>query len=218
MARLFLSQKEVDFFSDITKEFIKDVAGQKIYYYKVREDLTKTNTIYEEAIEKIFNPPLELECLIEWNPSEVKTNQFGLETVKTVNAYIHSRDILDRNIILKEGDYFSYGSYFFEITSLIIDKIAAGQVERTISYKIVGKQTRIQHINKQPIGPTSEHFTDEGSIQVLFEQQRGRTETDKRQLLEDGVIDKTINTKNKISADGSVKSINKIGTSFYGDE
>lgn len=218
MARLFLSQKEIDFFSDVTKEFIKDIAGQKIYYYRVREDLTKTNSIYEEAIEKIFDPPLELECLIEWNPSEVKTNQFGLETVKTVNAFIHSRDVLDRNIVLKEGDYFSYGSYFFEVTSMVIDKIAAGQVERSISYKIVGKQTRIQHINKNPIGPTSEKYTDTDAIQIVFEQQRGTTATDKRQLFEDGVIDKTINTKNKIGPDGSVKSINKIGTTFYGDE
>ena len=34
MARLFVGQKEIDFFSDLTKEVIKDVAGQKIYYYK----------------------------------------------------------------------------------------------------------------------------------------------------------------------------------------
>ena len=30
MARLFIGQREADFISDITKEFIKDVAGQKI--------------------------------------------------------------------------------------------------------------------------------------------------------------------------------------------
>ena len=36
MSRLFLGQREADFISDLTKEFIKDVAGQKSYYYTVR--------------------------------------------------------------------------------------------------------------------------------------------------------------------------------------
>ena len=31
MARLFVGQREVDFFADITKEIIKDVAGQKVF-------------------------------------------------------------------------------------------------------------------------------------------------------------------------------------------
>ena len=48
MARLFVGQREIDFFSDIAKEIIKDVAGQKIYYYAIREDLTEINAVYEE--------------------------------------------------------------------------------------------------------------------------------------------------------------------------
>ena len=31
MSRLFVGQRENDFFADITKEVIKDVAGQKIF-------------------------------------------------------------------------------------------------------------------------------------------------------------------------------------------
>ena len=57
MPRLFLGQREADFFSDITKEIIKDVAGQKIYYYTVREDLSDIHDVYEESLNKIFNPP-----------------------------------------------------------------------------------------------------------------------------------------------------------------
>jgi len=36
MARLFITPREIDFISDITKEVIKDVVGQKIFFYKVR--------------------------------------------------------------------------------------------------------------------------------------------------------------------------------------
>ena len=40
MARLFITSREIDLISDLTKEIIKDVVGQKVYYYRVREDLT----------------------------------------------------------------------------------------------------------------------------------------------------------------------------------
>ena len=43
MARLFITPREIDFISDVTKEIVKDVIGQKIYYYKVREDLSKVH-------------------------------------------------------------------------------------------------------------------------------------------------------------------------------
>ena len=73
MPRLFVGQREVDFFADITKELIKDVAGQKIYYYTVREDLSDVHNVYEESMHKIFNPPIEIECLVEWQPSDCNT-------------------------------------------------------------------------------------------------------------------------------------------------
>ena len=80
MARLFITPREVDFISDITKEITKDVLGQKIYYYRVREELTDVHDVYEEAPEKVFDPPIELETMVEWQPEEFRTNKFGNET------------------------------------------------------------------------------------------------------------------------------------------
>lgn len=217
MARLFLGQREADFFADITKEIIKDVAGQKIYYYTVREDLSDVHEIYEESLHKIFNPPVEIECMVEWQPSEVRTTNFGQEQIKTLAVYLHPRDLRDRDIDFKEGDYFSYGEFFFEATSIVFDKIAYGQIERVVSMKVMGKQTRIEHINKQPIGPTSEMFTDSDAIQTTFEQQRGQTPSDKRQLVEDGILEKPIGDPRKVAPDGTTKSVNGVGSSFYGD-
>ena len=218
MGRLFVGQREVDFFSDITKEIIKDVAGQKIYYYTVRDDLSNIHDIYEESIEKIFNPPIEIECLVEWQPSEIRTNNFGSEQIKTVSLFLHYRDLLDRGIVFNEGDFFSYGSLFFEATSVIYDKLVYGQIERVVSMKVVGKQARFQNIAKDPIGPTWAGYADDDAIQTTFEQQRGTTDTDKRQLREDGVLPEPISGPKKVAPDGTVKSINGVGSSFYGDE
>lgn len=218
MARLFLGQREADFFSDITKELIKDVAGQKIFYYTVREDLSDIHDVYEESLYKIFNPPVEIECLVEWQPSEVKTTQFGHEQIKSIAAYLHNRDLIDRDINIKQGDYISYGEHFFEITSLIYDKLVYGQIERTASLKLTAKQARKEHIFKTALGPTYEAYLGKGNIQTTFEQQRGQTESDTRQLQKDGVLEEPISSPKKVAPDGSTRSINGIGSSFYGDD
>ena len=218
MARLFVGQREVDFFADITKELIKDVAGQKIYYYTIREDLSNVHEIYEESPQKIFNPPVEIEAMIEWQPSEVKTTNFGTETIKTITVYLHYRDLLDRGITFKEGDYFSYGSYFFEATSIIYDKLIYGQIERVASIKVNGKQTRMNQVALRPHGPIGEEYSDEDAVQTTFEQQRGIPDHDVRRLQDDKIIDKPISGPRKVAPDGSVRSVNGVGSSFYGDE
>ena len=218
MPRLFLGQRESDFFSDITKEIIKDVAGQKIFYYTIREDLSDVHDVYEEALHKIFNPPIEVECLVEWQPSEVKTTQFGHEQIKVITAYLHNRDLIDRDIDIKQGDYISYGEYFFEITSFVYDKLVYGQVERIASVKLMAKQARIEHIFKTALGPTSEAYLEDNAVQTTFEQQRGTNDYDTRQLQKDGVLDAPISGPKKIAPDGTTKSVNGVGSTFYGDE
>ena len=98
MARLFITPREIDLISDLTKEVTKDITGQKIYYYRVREDLTNIHDVYDEAPEKVFDPPVELECSVSWEPGEIRTNQFGTEEYATIEANIHKRDVLDREI------------------------------------------------------------------------------------------------------------------------
>ena len=129
MARLFITERELDLISDLTKEVIKDVIGQKIYYYRVREELTQVHDVYEEATEKVFDPPIEIEALVEWTSPEINTNQFGSEMRGTVSVMIHQRDLLDKNVVMREGDYFSYGPVFYEATSLIPISKIFGQIE-----------------------------------------------------------------------------------------
>ncbi|HBQ59930.1 MAG TPA: hypothetical protein DD671_09985, partial [Balneolaceae bacterium] len=73
MARLFITAREIDFISDITKELTKDIIGQVIYYYKPRVDLSNSNNVYDEMTERVFDPPVEIDCTVQWNPSEKTT-------------------------------------------------------------------------------------------------------------------------------------------------
>ena len=216
MARLFITPREIDFISDLTKEVTKDVIGQKIYYYKIREDLTSVHEVYEEAVEKIFDPPVELEALVEWQPETIATNRFGSEELSTISIFLHARDLLDKDILVEEGDYFSYGELFFEMTSVIADKNLFGQVEHITGYKITGKQAREGQINLRPLGPLSEEAEEVDAVQKEFVQQRGRTENklgktnDVRELQKNKKLDSSLDVA-EIKEDG-------ISSSFYGDK
>ena len=217
MSRLFITERELDFISDITKEIIKDVIGQKIFYYRVRDDLTQVHDVYNEAQEKIFDPPLEVDALVEWTTPKVNTGQFGSETNNNVDVMIHQRDILDKNISIREGDYFSYGSTFYEITSYIAISKIFGQVEHVTGYKLTGLQAREELIAKRPKGPLGEEYTDSDAVQDTFEQQRGfETNTggqtnDVRALREKGILEQPLSQPRKVTKDAT-------GSSFYGDE
>ena len=212
MARLFITPREIDFIADITKEITKDVIGDVIYYYKVREDVSEVHDIYEEAVEKIFDPPVEIDARVQWNPKEIKTDRFGYEGIYTTEAYVHYRDMIDRGIKLEEGDYFSYGDNFFEITSILYDKTIFGQVEHISGYTIKGKQARKGQIFTKPLGPTEEIYSDPEAIRDTFEQQRGdASKGDKRELVSQGKVDDTTHVKQQIKKD-------TISSSFYGDE
>ncbi len=212
MSRLFITPREIDFIADLTKEITKDVIGDIIYYYKVREDVSEVHDVYDEAPEKIFDPPVEIDARVQWNPREIKTDRFGYEGVYTTEAYIHYRDMIDRGIKLEEGDYFSYGDNFFEITSIVYDKVIFGQVEHISGYTIKGKQARKGQIFKKPLGPTEEIYTDPEAIKDTFEQQRGdATKGDNRVMVDQGKIDSTTHVKQQVKKDST-------SSSFYGDE
>ena len=222
MARLFITPREIDLISDLTKEVIKDVSGQKVYYYRVREDLTDIHDVYEESTNKVFDQPIEIEARVEYQPEELRTNRFGSEEFYTINVFFHERDLLDRDIEVRTGDYFSYGDTFFEITSAVVESNAFGQIEHSIGVKVVGKQARLGQIDVTPLGPTSESYTDEDAVQKTFVQQRGFSENklgkteDKRQLIADGKIEKAnITEPAEVSPDGDEEG---ISSSFYGDD
>ena len=213
MARLFITPREIDLISDLTKEIHKDIIGQVIYYYSVRDDITKVHDVYEEAIDKIFDPPIEIDARLEWSAKEINTDRFGHHSTYNISAYLHYRDVIDRGLEIREGDYFSFGDNFFEIVSSKYDSLVFGQVEHVTGYVLMGKTARKGQIDVRPIGPTEEAYTDTDAVQESFTQQRGNSQKgDNRELVKDEVIP---------SPETGAKSINKKDSSrssFYGDQ
>ena len=218
MARLFITSREIDFINDINKELIKDVVGQKIYYYSIKRSVTNVHDVYEEAIEKVFDPPLELEARVEYKPDKTMVTRHGVDDVANIDVFIQYRDLIDKDINIKVGEYFSFGHLFYEIFNVVYETIIYGQIEHMMTVKMSGKKARFGQIYKTPLGPTAEEFTDPEAIQETFVQQRGFSENrlgptaDKRALQEKGVLDSPISGPAEVSPAGEEKG---IGSSFY---
>jgi hypothetical protein len=218
MARLFITPREVDYISDLTKEIVKDVIGQKVYYYSISMTKTAVHEVYDEAPDKIFENPIEIDALVTWAPEEVRTNKFGSEEYYGIEVFLHNRDMLDKGIEVSEGDFFSYGAIFFEITSAIWDKQIYGQVEYKTGVKLTGRQARKSLFTAKVLGPTYEGDAEPGAVQDTFVQQRGFDRNslgetgDKRALKDKGVLEAPITEPKEVSSRGDSTG---SGSSFY---
>ena len=212
MARLFITPREMNFINDVEKEVIKDVVGQKIYLFQISEIKSKVHDIYEESPDKVFETPIE---------QEIRTNRFGSEEYYTIEAYIQSRDLLDKGIEILEGDFFSYGSTFFEIIKAPLTNTIFGQIEHKRFITITGRQSRKDQFLSKVFGPTSEEYTDSDAVQDTFVQQRGFDTNklgatgDVRDLQKNGVLEKPITGPKEVSKQGDSTN---VGSSFYDDE
>lgn len=221
MARLFLTPREINFMNDIAKELVKDVIGQKIYYFPISEVKSRVHDIYEESVDKIFENPMEIDCLVKYIPQEISTNEFGFEEYSAIEAYVQSRDLLDKGIEILEGDFFSYGTTFFEVVKSPETETIYGQIEHKSYTTITGKQSRKGQFISRVFGPTSEGHTDSDAVQDKFYQQRGFDHNisgktgDVRELRKRNILDQPITGPKEISARGDS---NGAGSSFYDEE
>lgn len=194
MARLFITAKEIQLINHWTSEFIKDINGQKIYYFPVSSLKTKIHSVYNESQKKIFDNPIEVSAIVgqpEW--AAVQT-QFGVEQTSTVEVHIQYKELLDKGINIVEGDFIKYGSYFYEIFSFTNNNNIFGHEDYDVGYKLTAKLARASQFS----GPNASRYSPEQQSvdfkespeQKIFEQTRGLPENsfgqtgDSRQVLE----------------------------------
>ena len=129
------------------------MVGQKIYYYSISLTKTKINTLYDEAPEKIFENPVEINCFVNYKEPSYNIGKFGVDETQNIEAYIQYRDLVDKGIEIDVGDFFSYGDVFFEITSATKIKELFGQIEYGDGFRLIGKQARKEKFVQHVIGP-----------------------------------------------------------------
>jgi hypothetical protein len=219
MARLFVSQRELNYISDITKEIIKDVIGQKVYYYPISEKKSRTHGVYGESLQKVFENPIILDALVDTNfQTETKIDQFGIDTQFRLEVFVQYRDILEKGIQISIGDVFSFSDIFYEVSDVTFNRYIYGMPDHLDGMKMVGTRIRKSQFDTFAIGPTDIAHSDDDAVQTMFQQQRGEAynvdgETgDVRDLVKNEVLEKPLEGQRQVSLR---EDNSKTGSSFY---
>ena len=128
---LFFGKKERDLVKQVNDELIESVIGQAIVYYPIDIMTTNYHSLYGEAIEKTFLPPVRVYALISWEGIQTTNDDArGLDKMASISVHFHKRRLTeDQDLYVREGDFISYGDIYYEIMSLSEPRQLFGQAD-----------------------------------------------------------------------------------------
>ena len=127
---LFVGKKERDLVKQVNDELIERVIGQQIVYYPISVEHTNFHSLYGEAIQKTFLPPVQVYALIMWEGEQTTNTDFGIDRRSSIIIHFHKRRLTeDQDLFVREGDFVLYGDQLYEIATLNEPKELFGQVD-----------------------------------------------------------------------------------------
>jgi hypothetical protein len=127
---LFLGDKERKLVKQVNDELIERVIGQQIVYYPIDIERTNFHSLYGEAIQKNFLPPVRIYAMVQFESQETSTTNYGIDRLTSIKVNFHKRRLTeDQELFVREGDFILYGKLHYEIVSLQEPKWLFGQVE-----------------------------------------------------------------------------------------
>jgi len=125
---LFTGKKERDLVKQVNDELIERVIGQTILYYAISLEHTNFHSLYGEAIEKTFYPPIRVHALIDWEDYETTTDNFGVDRISTITVKFHKRRLTeDQDLFVRVGDFVQHDKKYYEIVELKEPRYLFGQ-------------------------------------------------------------------------------------------
>ena len=140
---LFAGKKERDLVKQVNDELIERVIGQQIVYYPIDVKNTNFHSLYEEAIEKTFLPPIRVYALVEWGGFKTETSKYGIDKMSEITVHFHKRRLTeDQDMFVRQGDFILYGKIYYEIVKLSQPKKLFGQVGHSFEITAICKRAR----------------------------------------------------------------------------
>jgi len=126
---MFLGEKEKNLVKQINDEVIERVVGQQVLYFPIDINHTNFHSLYGEAIEKTFLPPVKVYARVEYGGIETNfLENMTLDKKTTLKVMFHKRRLTeDQDLFVREGDFVRYGSIFYEIVKTNEPKHLFGQ-------------------------------------------------------------------------------------------
>jgi len=113
-------------------------------YYPIDLEATNFHSLYGEAINKTFLPPVRVYALVDFTAFETEyMPNVGVDKVWEINIHFHKRRLEeDQDLFVREGDFVLYGSTYYEIVKLDINKQLFGQINHLFEISALCKRAR----------------------------------------------------------------------------
>lgn len=157
MSKKFVTNKEHALIHSINKELIQNFIGQEIFYYGIILEETNVHDLYGEAIQKTWAAPVRLNGLIKYDSPGASSTEQGIDTKYTLEAYLHTKELEERNLNPREGDFIEFGQVYFEITSVTLPQMVFGQHNNRIMTKLI---CTVAREGQFAAGDASDEFVD----------------------------------------------------------
>ena len=127
---LFLGDKERKLVKQVNDELIERIIGQRIVYYPIDLEHTNFHSLYGEAIQKNFLPPVRVYAMVLLESQDTTTTNYGIDRLTTIKVNFHKRRLTeDQELFVREGDFILHGKLYYEIVTLQEPKWLFGQVD-----------------------------------------------------------------------------------------
>jgi hypothetical protein len=110
---LFGSNRDISMFRHVNRELLNNIIEQKVGYYKIVLDKSEPN-IYGESVNKTYNDPILINCLIERGDLTSVSNDFGTDVNRTIKCRFLRDDLTGLDLsteVGKDGRGFTYNVY-----------------------------------------------------------------------------------------------------------
>ena len=123
---LFGGSRDISLFRHINKELINNIIQQSVGYYKISLDKTSSN-IYGESLNKVYNDPILVNCLIERTPQTWTETEFGSNVNQDITVRFLRDILVDINLVPETGDVMLWQENYYEISGVIENQLFVGK-------------------------------------------------------------------------------------------
>jgi len=123
---LYGGSRDVSLFRHINKELINNIIEQQVGYYKIVLQSTTSN-IYGEALEKTYNYPVLVNCLIERTPPTWRETDFGTDVTQDITVRFLRDILVDIQLVPEVGDIVMWQDDYYEINGTIENQLVVGK-------------------------------------------------------------------------------------------
>ena len=150
----YLSQRDRNIFEKFNKELVGDLANAKdgiinqtVIIYKISAYDTETNLYGEAASGKVFNPGVQVACIIEAEDFDWNMDEFGPDERQNATFSFIRQALVDLSFVVEVGDIIEWNWGYFEINSINENQLLGGQQDNNWSVVCIAHRVRSSNLN-----------------------------------------------------------------------